>query len=80
LVQGPLVSSFTSYTSPQVTPFYIGEVYYANNVLTSEGIVVKMESLDADNPKLSHEWKVYKALGGGLGIPQVSWFGAECGY
>ena len=55
-------------------------MYYADNVLTSEGIAVKMESLDADNPKLSYEWKVYKSLSGGLGIPQVSWFGAERGY
>jgi hypothetical protein len=44
-------------------------VYYADNVLTGEGIAVKMEALDADNPKLSHEWKVYKSLSGGLGIP-----------
>ncbi|KAF8235362.1 kinase-like protein [Tricholoma matsutake] len=56
------------------------EGYYANNVLTGEGIAVKMESLDADNPKPSHEWKVYKALGGGPGIPRVSRFGAKCGY
>ena len=65
---------------PQVTPLCIGKVYYADNVLTSEGIAVKMESLDADNPKLSYEWKVYKSLSGGLGIPWVSWFGAERGY
>ena len=51
------------------TTLYIGEVYYAVNVLTGEGIAVKMESLDVDNPKLSYEWKVYKSLGGGLGIP-----------
>ena len=55
-------------------------VYYADNVLTGEGIAVKMESLDADNPKLRHEWKVYKSLSGGLGIPRASWFGSECGY
>ena len=65
---------------PQVTPLCICEVYYADNVLTGEGIAVKMESLDADNPKLSYEWKVYKFLSSGLGIPWVSWFGAECGY
>ena len=65
---------------PQVTPLCIGEVYYADNILTGEGIAVKMESLEAHNPKLSHEWKVYKSLSGGLGIPRVSWFGAERGY
>ena len=55
-------------------------VYYADNVLTGEKMAVKMESLDADNPKLSHEWKVYKSLSGGLGIPRAFWFGSERGY
>ena len=55
-------------------------MYYADNILTGEEIAVKMESFDADNPKLSHEWKVYKSLSSGLGIPQVSWFGSERGY
>jgi casein kinase I homolog HRR25 len=64
----------------QVAPLYTGVVYYADNILTGEWIAVKMESLDADNPKLSHEWKVYKSLSGGLGIPRVSWFGSERGY
>jgi hypothetical protein len=72
----------SSFASCKLQPIYTlaGVVYYANNVLTGEGIAVKMESLDADNPKLSHEWKVYKSLSGGLGIPRVSWFGSERGY
>lgn len=59
---------------------YIGDVYCATNVLTGEGIAVKMESLDADYPKLWHEWKVYKSLAAGPGIPCMLWFGAKCGY
>lgn len=47
---------------------YIGEVYQTNNVLTGEVVAVKMESLDVQNLKLGHGWKVYKS------------FGAECGY
>jgi predicted Ser/Thr protein kinase len=55
-------------------------VYYADNVLTGEETAIKMESIDTDNPKLSHEWKVYKSLSGGIGIPRVSWFGSERGF
>jgi len=59
---------------------YIGNVYCMTNVLTGEGIVVKMESLDADYVKLRHEWKVYKSLGSGPGILCMLWFGAKHGY
>ena len=55
-------------------------MYYADNVLTGEETAIKMESVDTDNPKLSHEWKVYKSLSGGIGIPRVSWFGSERGF
>jgi serine/threonine protein kinase len=68
--------------SANVVTYYIciGDVYRAMNVLNGEGIAVKMESLDADHPKLRHEWKVYKSLGSGPGIPRMLWFGAERGF
>lgn len=69
---------YLQYSANMVT--YIGDVYHATNVLNGEEIAVKMESLDADHPKLRHEWKVYKSLGTGPGIPRVLWFGAERGY
>ena len=59
---------------------YIGDVYRATNILNGERVAVKMESIDADHPKLKHEWKVYKLLGSGPSIPHILWFGAECGY
>ena len=39
-----------------------------------------MEPVEADNPKLRDEWKVYKALGRSVGIPQVFGFGLEHDY
>ena len=29
---------------------------------------------------LAHEFRVYKKLGGGPGIPRVHWFGTEAGF
>lgn len=39
-----------------------------------------MESIKAKHPQLEYEAKVYKALSGGVGVPFVRWFGAECDY
>ena len=58
----------------------IGDVYYANNVITGEATAVKMEPIDSESPKLCHEWKVYKSLGSAVGIPRVLWFGTERSY
>lgn len=55
-------------------------MYSGNNVITGEGVAVKMEPLDTDHPKLHHEWTVYKSLGLAAGIPRIFWSGAERGY
>lgn len=39
-----------------------------------------MEDARTARPKLRHEYKVYKALGGYQGIPRALWFGTERGY
>lgn len=58
----------------------LGDVYYTYNVITGEGVAIKMESFETDHPMLDHKWSVYKALGPGEGIPQVLWFGCERNY
>ena len=82
MVQGASVHSFNllylSKGSHIVT--HIGDMYFATNVVTGEGIVIKMERLDADYPKLAHEWEVYKSMDSGPGIPHILWCGAEHGY
>ena len=82
LVQELSVSSYTFLYLPTGSHIVIhaGDVYFAINVVTGEEIAVKMERLDADYPKLAHEWEVYKSIGAGPGIPQVLWCGAERGY
>ncbi|KAF8868709.1 kinase-like protein [Infundibulicybe gibba] len=57
-----------------------GDVYHAKNVISGGEFAVKLEPVDTDLPKLWHEWKVYKALGHGTGMPHVRWYGTDRGY
>lgn len=50
------------------------------NLITGEEVAIKLESVKAKHPQLEYEAKVYKALSGGVGVPFVRWFGAECDY
>lgn len=50
------------------------------NLITGEEVAIKLESVKAKHPQLEYEAKVYKALAGGVGVPFVRWFGAECDY
>eukprot|EP00928_Gymnodinium_smaydae_P033217 TRINITY_DN2384_c0_g1_i1.p1 TRINITY_DN2384_c0_g1~~TRINITY_DN2384_c0_g1_i1.p1 ORF type:complete len:381 (+),score=38.01 TRINITY_DN2384_c0_g1_i1:53-1144(+) len=57
-----------------------GEIYVANHVVSGEEVAVKIESIKAKHQQLIHEAKVYKHLGGGVGIPKVRWFGLDCDF
>ena len=47
---------------------------------TGEEIAIKLESVDATNPRLEYEISEYKSLAGGIGIPFMKLFGIECDY
>ncbi|KAF8056986.1 kinase-like domain-containing protein [Lyophyllum atratum] len=57
-----------------------GDVYRADNVITKQGVAVKLEAIDNSRSRLQHEWTVYKELGHAPGIPRPMWFGTESGY
>lgn len=57
-----------------------GDLYRANNIITGKDCAVKLEAVDAHVPKLVHEWKVYKHIGSGIGIPHIYWCGTESCY
>lgn len=38
---------------------------------------MKLEHVKSKHPQLLYEYKLYKILQGGTGIPQVYWFGVE---
>ena len=54
-----------------------GDVYSGTNINTGEPVAIKLESVKTRFPQLSFEYKIYKILNGGTGIPYVLWFGRE---
>jgi len=57
-----------------------GDIYLGTNIHTGEEVGIKLEALRARNPQLRFEYKVYKTLQGGTGVPKVHWFGTEGDY
>jgi serine/threonine protein kinase len=57
-----------------------GDIYLAKNVQTNEEVAVKMEEIKCKYPQLIYEAKILHSLQGGMGIPNLSWFGQEGDY
>eukprot|EP00002_Diphylleia_rotans_P009039 TRINITY_DN1904_c0_g3_i1.p1 TRINITY_DN1904_c0_g3~~TRINITY_DN1904_c0_g3_i1.p1 ORF type:complete len:337 (+),score=66.17 TRINITY_DN1904_c0_g3_i1:65-1075(+) len=54
-----------------------GDIYLGVNVGTGEEVAIKLEKAKTRQPQLLYESKLYKILGGGVGIPYVRWYGTE---
>jgi len=54
-----------------------GDIYLGTNINTGEEVAIKLESVKSRHPQLAYEYKVYRILAGGVGIPNVRWFGRE---
>jgi len=54
-----------------------GDIYLGVNVVTSEEVAIKLEPVKSKHPQLFYEAKLYKYLAGGVGVPNVKWFGVE---
>jgi casein kinase 1 len=57
-----------------------GDIYISTNVTTGEEVAIKLESIKSRHPQLLYESKLYKILAGGVGIPNVHWYGVEGDY
>ncbi len=57
-----------------------GDIYLGVNVTTGEEVAIKLESVKTKHPQLLYESKIYRILYGGIGIPNVRWFGVEGDY
>jgi serine/threonine protein kinase len=57
-----------------------GVVYRGVNVVSKEDVAIKLEPIEAECLQLQHEYRVFKHLTGGIGIPIVRWFGTEGDY
>ncbi|KAF8273937.1 hypothetical protein EI94DRAFT_1696523 [Lactarius quietus] len=56
------------------------EAFLARNILTAQDVMIKLESLEASQHYLEHEYWVYQKLSRGIGIPRACWFGTEGGF
>jgi len=57
-----------------------GDIYVGTNVQTQDEVAIKLESIKSMHPQLLYESKIYKILAGGVGVPNVHWFGVEGDY
>lgn len=57
-----------------------GEIFIGTDVRTKEEVAIKMEKVKTNHPQLIYESKVYRHLYGGVGIPNIRWFGTEGDY
>ena len=50
------------------------------DIQTGEEVAIKLESIKSRHPQLLYESKLYKILSGGVGIPNLHWYGVEGDY
>lgn len=58
----------------------VGVVYHGVDIISKQDVAIKLESVEVEHSHVEHEYKVYKDLAGGIGIPAVHWFGTESDY
>lgn len=57
-----------------------GEIYGGSNIESGEQVAVKLESIKSKQPQLLYEAKLYRILQGGLGVPNIHWYGQQDDY
>jgi casein kinase 1 len=57
-----------------------GDIYISTNVQNGDEVAIKLESIKSKHPQLLYESKLYKILAGGVGVPNVHWYGVEGDY
>eukprot|EP00798_Chlamydomonas_sp_ICE-L_P017066 gene17066-23358_t len=57
-----------------------GDIYLGTNASSGEEVAIKLESTKSRHPQLLYESKLYKILQGGVGVPNVKWYGVEGDY
>lgn len=78
---GSFGTSGTTVPQPSsLTSKWTGKIYLAQDILLQQSVIVKLEPLAGKYRTLEHEFRVYKKLSGGIGIPGVRWFGTEAGF
>lgn len=57
-----------------------GDIYLGMSVQCGEEVAIKIESATARHPQLLYEYKLYRLLSGGVGIPRIRYYGRERTY
>eukprot|EP00915_Cephaloidophora_sp_WS-2016_P002247 GHVH01002999.1.p1 GENE.GHVH01002999.1~~GHVH01002999.1.p1 ORF type:complete len:367 (-),score=30.81 GHVH01002999.1:68-1168(-) len=57
-----------------------GEIYMGRHCVYDEDVAIKLEGVRSRHPQLLYESKLYKILNGGIGIPNIYWYGIEGDY
>ncbi|KAF5839014.1 serine/threonine kinase [Dunaliella salina] len=57
-----------------------GDIYLGTSIQSGEEVAIKLETCKTKHPQLLYESKLYKILQGGVGIPNVRWYGVEGDY
>lgn len=55
-------------------------IHVGTNMRTNEKVAIKLESTNSKYPQLIYESKIYRVLAGGVGIPNLHWYGVEGSY
>jgi len=48
-----------------------GSIYMGTHLRTGANVAIKIEHLKSKPPQLAHEYKIYRVLAGGVGIPKI---------
>ncbi|KAH8395994.1 hypothetical protein KR222_001110 [Zaprionus bogoriensis] len=54
-----------------------GDIYLGMSMQCGEEVAIKMEAINARHPQLLYEYKLYRVLSGGVGIPRIRYYGNE---
>ncbi|CAH8272618.1 unnamed protein product [Arabidopsis lyrata] len=57
-----------------------GEIYLGSDIQSNEDVAIKFESVKTVHPQLSYESRIYRVLQGGIGIPNMKWYGVDGDY
>jgi len=57
-----------------------GDIFHGVHIGTGEEVAIKLESVRSKHPQLLYESKVLRYLKGGVGLPEVLWYGVEGDY
>lgn len=85
IYQGVNIATGEEYAVCLNNPFFFSPLFFPFHFVTSQPFCcvffqsqqIKLEAVKSKHPQLFYEYKLYKILQGGPGIPQVVWFGVE---